>query len=212
MIDQAVLSQMQRQLLEEPDGGQTWPSLLWTRDEVIHLLTQRQNRMLKETLLLVSLASPSLTVNIGDHRIALPADCIRVVTAVWRGNDGTVKELSRLDSFEADHALPTWELTNATYPIGYMEFDALQAQIQIAPAPSVAGVIELLYVACGAALTGNGVSLAVPDEVEPGLRYGTLADALGKDGRGQDLERAKYCEDRYQLGNEAIRLILKGWA
>lgn len=212
MIDQALLTQLQYALLEEPDGGQSWPSGLWTRDEVVQLLTERQDRLQKDAQVLISLASPNLTVAIGAKRIALPVDCILPLVVVWRGSNGIVRELLRADSFEADHLIPTWELTNASYPLVYMQADALQNQIQIAPGPTVAGEIELLYLPTGTALTGNGVSLIVPDDLTPILKYAVLQDQLSKDGRGQDLQRAQYCGERYQLGVEAIRLMIDGWA
>jgi hypothetical protein len=210
--DQQVLSEIQVVLLEPPDGGQAWPSGLWTRDEVVSLLAHRRNRLLKETLVLVKLASPSLTVNIGDHRIALPTDWVRTVCLVWRGNDGVVRELVTSDAFESDHGLPTWEATNDTAPLVYHEWDALNLQVEIAPAPSVAGVLELLYVPTGAVLTGNNVPLDVPDDLAHVVKYGCLADQLRKEGRGQDLTRAGYCQDRFDLGVLATRLLLEGWA
>lgn len=210
--DQEVLSELQSALVEIPDGGGTWPSGLWTRDEVVSLLSHRQNRLLKESLLLVKLASPNLTVNIGDHRIALPTDWVRTITIVWRGNNGVVRELVPSDSFISDHGISTWESTNGPYPLVYHEWDALNLQVEIAPAPTVAGTLELLYVPTGTALTGNGVTFAVPDELTHVVKYGCLADQLRKDGRGQDLQRAEYCESRFALGVMAAQLILRGWA
>lgn len=210
MTDQSLLSEVQAALVEPADGGATWPSGLWVREEVTAQLTERQHRFLKDTLALISVSS-NITVNIGDHRLALPADWIRTVSVVWLGSDGTIRELLRADSFEADHAIPTWAGTNGT-PIVYMEYDAEQLEIQIAPGPTVAGNLSLLYVAKGTTLTGDGTSLTVPDDLAHALKYGLLADLLSKDGRGKDPGRAGYCEERFALAIEASRLMLKGWA
>ena len=142
-LDQDILSECQRALLEPIDGGAAWASQLWTHDEVVSLLSHRQNRLLKECLLLVTLASPSLTVNIGDHRIALPTDWLRTISLVWHGNDGVVRELVSADSWQSDHAIPTWESANGQ-PLVYHEQEALTLQVEIAPAPTVAGTLELL--------------------------------------------------------------------
>ena len=64
----------------------------------------------------------------------------------------------------------------------------------------------------GTTLTGAGVAIDLPDEFAHVLKYGTLADQLRKDGRGQDLGRADYAQQRFDLGVEAARLILAGWA
>lgn len=209
--DQALFSNIQTALIEPPNGGQSWPSGLWTRDEVIGASNQRQHRFLHDTLLLVGISS-ALPVIIGQHRVNLPADWLRTVSVVWTGNDGTVRELPRADSFEADCIIPTWEATNTNAPLVYSEYETPTLQIQIAPAPSVAGSLQLLYVPIGTELNGNGELLVVPDELEHGIRYGALADLLSKDGRGKDPVRAKYCEDRFDLAIELTRIILKGWS
>lgn len=210
-IDQALFSNVQFALIEPPNGGQSWPSGLWTRDEVIGAANQRQDRLLHDTLLLVSVSS-LLPVIIGQHRVDLPTNWLRTVSVVWRGNDGTVRELLRSDSYELDHALSTWESTNATYPLVYSEFETPNLQIQIGPAPTVAGNLDLLFVPNGTEMNGNGVSLVVPDELEHGVRYGMLSDLLSKDGRGKDAARAQYCENRFDLAVELTRIVLKGWA
>lgn len=210
--DQTLLSALQIALVEPPDGGATWVSDLWGRGEVIALANQRQDRLLKDTLLLVNVASPQLTVGVGVHRIALPADWLRTLSVVWVGSDSTVRELVRVDSKEADATLATWESTNTAYPLAYMDEETPHLQIQIAPAPTVSGVLDLLYVALGSEMNGNGVNLTVPDELEHAVRYGVLADLLSKDGRGKDAARAGYCAQRFDLAVEATNIILRGWA
>jgi hypothetical protein len=207
--DQALMQQIQYALLEPPDGGQNWPSQLWTRDEVIARCNERQNRLLHETMLLIGIAN--IAVLASTHRIALPSDHMRTASVVWRGSDGTVRELLRSDSFEADHAMPTWELTDTTYPLVYMDEETPSGFFQIGPAPSVAGTIELLYIPLGTTLNGAGEILVVPDEFMPSVKYGALIDLLRKDGRGQDLAKAEYAEQRYQLGVDAAKIILNGW-
>ena len=208
--DQTLMSNIQVNLIEPPNGGQTYPSGLWTRDEVIAACNYRQDRLLHDTLLEVGI-SALIPVIIGQHRVNLPSDWLRTVTVVWRGSNGTVRELVRSSSFEADHTITTWESANST-PLSYHEFETPNLQIQIAPAPDVAGNLELLYCPTGTELNGNGELLVVPDELEHGVRYGTLADLLSKDGRGKDPTRAQYCEDRFTLVIELTRIILDGWA
>ena len=209
--DQKLLQQIQYAVIEPPDGGQSWPSQLWTRDEVLGLANQRQDRFLHDTLLLVGIAILS-PVNIGDHSIALPADWTRTVSLVWRGNDGIVRELQRVDTFEADHAIPTWFTTNGV-PLFYMEDDVPSSGVvQFGPAPTVAGTLELLYVPLGTPLNGNGEILVVPDECAHVIKYAVLADMLSKDGRGRKPAEAEYCEQRVTLAKQAVDLILEGWA
>lgn len=204
-----MLSRIQAALIEPRNGGQSFPSQLWSRDEVLAIANQRQQALLQDTLLLLGLVTIT-PVNIGDHRVALPSDWIRTVTVVWRGNDGTVRELMRSDSFETDHVLPNWEAVDST-PLVYHEQEAPNGFLQIAPGPDVAGSIDLLYVPQGVELTGSGELLTVPDELEHAIRYGNLADLLAKDGRGKDAARAAYCEQRYKLASDLTKIIIEGW-
>jgi hypothetical protein len=208
--DQALAQQIQYHLVEPPDGGQTFTSGLWDRDEVFNVITQRQNLMLHETFLLVGIANVAVVA--GTSRVTLPTDLLKLMTLVWRGVDGTVREILRSDSFEADQAIPSWELTTTTAPLVYMEEETPSGEVQLAPAPAVNGTLEVLYVPVGTFLTGDGEILVLPDELMPGVKYGAMADLLAKDGRGQDLERAAYCTERYEFANEIALLLLKGWA
>lgn len=210
MNDQDQMTAIQYALVEPPDGGNDWPSGLWTRDEVVSALNQRQAKLLKNTLLVVT--SGSLPVVGGDHRLALPSDLLRIVSVLWLGVDGLIRELPRVDSFEADHAIPTWDAVPTTAPLVYMEYDAGTLTIQIAPAPLVAGTLAVLYVPHGTTLTGDGVALTVPDELAHAVKYGALADLLSKDGRGKDTARAEYAEQRFDLAVDLTHILLNGWS
>jgi len=211
VIDQVILTALQYATIEPPDGGASWPSGLWSREEVLSYLNQRQDRLLKNSLIEVKVSNPDVAFVAGDRQKALPADWARTVSAVWVGSDGTIRELQRVDSFEADHAIADWRISSGD-PLFYMEFDSPNLTIEIGPAPLVPGEVLLLYVPVGAALTGNGVSLTVADELETAIKYGALADMFGKDGRAQDLSRSAYCETRFHMVVEAAKLILEGWA
>lgn len=212
MIDQSLLTAIQYAVVEPPDGGAAWPSGLWNRDEVLSYLNQRQDRLLKQSLIHVK-TSPAIAVPALARVLALPADWLRTVSVVWTGNDGQIRELQRVDLFEVDHADTDLSRTaTASLPLYYMEYDPANLEVEIGPAPTGVGSLSVLYVPVGTELTGNGVSILVPDELETSLKYGTLADMLGKDGRGKDPTRAAYGEERFQMGIEAAKLILEGWA
>lgn len=209
--DQSLLQQCQYALLEPPDGGQSFPSGLWTRDELLIYANQRQDAFLHDTLLLVGVAL--LPVAAGSFLIDLPEDWSRTLSVVWRGDDGGVKELQRVDSFEADHADPLWGTTGSALPLFYMDDDVpASRQVRIGPAPTGDGDLELLYIPAGTPLNGNGEILVLPDELAHVVKYGVLAEALSKDGRGRDPSRAQYCEQRVDLAKQAVEIILRGWS
>jgi hypothetical protein len=98
-----------------------------------------------------------------------------------------------------------------------MDYEGPTRQIQLAPAPNQIGYLDLVYVAQGDPLgayldtVSPNVDLTVPDEFASAVKYGVLADAFGKDGRGKDPQRAAYCEQRYQLAQQVAEIILNGW-
>src|SRR6185436_9652912 len=122
-LDQDLLNEIQYAVVEPPDGGGSWPSGLWRRDEVLSALNYSQDQFLKETLSLLKVATLSPLL-LGVARVALPTDWLRTMTVVWEGNvSGIRRELQRSDVFEADHMIPTWATVNAT-PMIYLETDS----------------------------------------------------------------------------------------
>jgi hypothetical protein len=210
VTDQALLEEVQYALVEPPDLGSTWPSGLWTQAEMLAYANQRQARLLKETLLQVGIAAP-IAVAAGTLRVTLPDDWIRTYRVVWRGSDGVVRALGRDDAFSADHGLPSWPLTRGT-PLIYMDQETPTLTLQLAPAPDVDGLLDLYYIPLPSPLDLSPEILTVQDEFAHGLKYGVLADALGKDGRGRDVGRSTYAQQRYELGADLARLIIKGWS
>lgn len=206
MTDQELLSDLQYALLEPPNGGATFPSGLWTPAEVLASSNMRQDLLLKRTQLLIGQVTVSVAQ--GVARVALPDDWLMTWQVVWRGSDGTVRELIRSDQFQTDHAQPSWPSDQDT-PQVYFDHDQALLQLQIAPLPIVAGDLDIFYVPAGATLDGTGENLTVPDELAPTLKFGILADLLGKDGRGRSPERASYANGRFQLGIEVSELILR---
>lgn len=209
--DQDLLEHLQYMVLEPPDGGQSWPSGLWDREEVLDYLTQRQNRLIKETLLAVGEAAP-VALAINTRTIALPQDCVKVIRVVWIGNNGVTRPVERSDAWGADHHLPTWPTATGAFPLVYIEQLEDTLTLTVAPAPAVAGQVLVQYVGTAPRLSGDGELFGVPDPCLRPIFWGALADMVAKVGRGHDPRRGQHAELRYQLGREAIRLILGGRA
>jgi len=197
VTDRALLEEIQYTVIEAPDLGATWASGLWTVTEVLAYANQRQYRFMKDTEIVLS--TSSITANTGaGNSFALPTDWISTYRAGWKQST-TYRPLQRSDTWQADHAIPTWEATAGT-PKLFMDAETPTLTIQIAPAPDTNGTIELIYVALTTLLDRSGVNLTVPDEFAPYIKWGILADMLSKVGRGQDLDRAGYCEQRFSEG------------
>lgn len=211
MIEQDLLTAVQYALLEPPTGGTSWLSELWTMEEVLTYLDLRQQRLLKATHMEVGIADiPGV---ITQSRYTLPEDWMATVLLAWIDTaSGRVRELPRADGAQADLGNSTWESTSGI-PLAYSDTETPPRTVALIPAPAAAGTLRLIYVPLASHPTIVGEPLAVPDEWGlPVVKYGVLADCLGKAGRGQDLPRARYCEWRTRLGEGVTKLLLSGGA
>jgi len=210
VIDQALLTEIQYAVLEPPDGGQTWPSEIWTRAEVLGSLNTHLWAWLRDTHAIITRTELAiLAADLGI--VALPADWLATGSAVWRTAAGVRTPLGPVDRFEGDLALPTWETVPGT-PLGIDEFEDDTLTLKLVPIPDADGTLELLYVARTAEVFGAGITLPVPEEFLSGIKYGVLGGMLRTVGRMVDPGRAAYCEQRYDLTVLLTKILLGGWA
>ena len=203
--DQQIMNMIQFVMIETPNNGATWDSGLWTQTEVIDYLNHRQNRFLKDTHLQIGIANIDAVQGTAEYN--LPDDWINTVRVAWIALDGTTKELTRSDVWEADYGIPTWSYVQATPKVYY---DGKPLVIKIMPVPNAAGTIQVHYVPLASIFDGTGEIATVPDEFVHPIKYGALTDMFSKIGRAND-PRAQYCSQRYLLGQEIARLLLGGW-
>lgn len=211
ITDAAMLSEIQQLLLEQAvDGGVTW-SEFWTAAEVLNAANDAQSQFLKDTAILVKRASINTVPNVLRH--PLPSDWLLTYSVDYQRADGGFFELSRADGMQADLLNPDWQYNMArTNPQSYTDGELPTLQLQVMPAVDSPGILWVLYLYIGAALSNAGaVNLTVPDEFEPAIRWKTIETLLRKIGRALDIERADYCEVRYQEGVAAAKIMLEGW-
>lgn len=206
--DQAALNTIQYRLIETPNSGASMTSDLWTITELAAYLSQRQDRFIADAR--ACCAVDSQAVSLDDQSHDLPETCLRLLHALWKDTaTGTWRDLFRASAWEIDCATPLAQSVSAARPKAYLEVEAEQNTIRTYP-PAAAGTLESLYLVAGTALSNSGVAFLVPDDFVPAIIWGALADALGKSGRGQDLQRAAYCEQRFAEGVELARLTMLG--
>lgn len=208
VTDQQLLTEIQYALVEPTvDAGVTWTAL-WTAEEVLLLANWKQRQFLRETACVISQAVLLTIPNV--HRHPLPIDWIVTLAVGWRRPNGTSYALHPATEVDATFAVTSWHTEPVIDPIAYTEVELPTLQIQILPASSDAGLIDLLYQALGATLLGTGIALTVPDDCAWIVKWGMLAPLLDKVGRSADPARAAYAETRYRLGVELVRSILRG--
>lgn len=210
ITDQAIFNEIQNSLLETPNSGASYSSGHWTASEVIGYANTRQQEFLKLTGILLTRATLSTIPQINRH--TLPTAHITTHRVVYLSAAGVYTEIPRGDGYEADHGAADWPFNGTPVPAIYTDGEVPTTQIQTMPAASAIGVLQVLFVALPAILTGLGVALTVPDEFTPAIKWGIVSDMLGKVGRGQDPARAAWAEAQYQLGVEAAKVMLEGWS
>lgn len=205
ITDQELLDEIQRAVIEAPDSGASWPSGLWTQAEILGYANQRQDRFLKETKISCSWLNTPMNAQVPQQDLPDGWLATRNAFAV---SAGTALPLSPVSRREADLLGADWA-TNAGTPQWYISEEWATRQISLVPAPQISGVLHLYAALVGQALDRSGIALSAPDECQPYLYYGILADMFGKQGRAYDQPRAAYCEARFAEGIALSQALLK---
>lgn len=209
-LDSALFSAVQRKLLEPADGGVTFFTERWTSAELSRVATDRQDTFLKFSHLQIGLSAPIPEVA-NQAQYALPSDWIATVAVIRTPAVGKSYLLDLTDSYDVDNYNSAWQSASGR-PIACRDVETPTRTIELMPPPAApVGSFSLYYVPRGTLLDGSGEPLVLPDELGlPVLMHGILADLLGKVGRGQDLPRATYSKQRWDMGYEIAELLLSG--
>jgi hypothetical protein len=216
VIDQDLLSEVQYALMELPptsdeaDGGATWPSEVWRREDVLQAVTDAQATVLRTTKLLVTYVEQ---VVVPDARsVTLPADWLAHAHLAFRQQSLQIRGyLPPFDVFEADQAQDGWEETPG-FPLGYLDGDTHTREIRLVPTPEALGILENTYVPQPDPVDGNGSDLLIPEIAISAVKYRTLQQLLSGPHRLQDPERAGYCDERAAVIEATVQMLLQGGA
>jgi hypothetical protein len=188
----------------------TLSSGLWTLAEVATYLTERQNALNAAAGLVLARTTVAVAA---DSKATLPADWSATHRVSWHPAFapliGRTFHVERGDRFAAYASLPE-------RPSIYDDHSGGTRVLELFPPPTASdGTLDLLYISTLMAFALNPaapVTCSLPADFVPYIVYGACADMLSKAGRGQDLERAKYCELRYAEGTALANLLLEGFA
>lgn len=212
VTDLELLKRITYHLLENGDADATGNSLMSTQFSIQEMLDNMnliQQRLLRDCAPVVLRATQGSTP--GQNRYSLPPDHIHTRRMTWQAQaSGKAKALISTDAYSLDRGTPDWEQNTGT-PRYFNEGSNLPTlEFDLIKAPSQAGTIGLTYVPQPPTLTGLGVSLMVPDEMESAVLYGAMGELLSGDGDAIDPERAEYCEQRYSLAVEMANALILG--
>lgn len=209
MTDQDILTQIQYVLIETPDGGATVSSGLWTTTELTEAINAAQQWMMREVWPLVT--RTTLVTIPNQQRHDLPTDWMETIRVGYIEADGDSASLARDSSWSADYLDHAWTYTMQPRPLAYSDAGTPIPQLQVFPAASDNGVLDVWYAAVPPTLSNNGVVWALPDYFIYPCKWKALAILWAKDGRGQDLPRAQAALARADEGLEAAKILVGGW-
>lgn len=209
MTDTEILTEIQLALIETPDGGLTVSSGLWTVNELIEALNTAQLWALRELWPVVS--TTTLTTVPNQGRYDLPQTWLETIRVAWVDANGDTTSLGRDSSWSADYVDHDWTYNLSPSPLTYNDSDGPMPQIQVMPAGSDNGVLDVWFVSLPPSLSNTGVAWTLPDVLVPMCKWKALALLLGKSGRGQDLPRAAQALARAEEGLSAATALLQGW-
>lgn len=216
VTDRAIASVMLYHLLEPQLSGSSWVGTdQFDIAKIQGALQNRCDRFLGDTGMVVTLLLQTggtialSTVNLVPSII----DIRRVAWVDTAGpNSGIYSTLWKSNEWEINSFLPNYVGTGSGEPTGdppqvYSVSVTTPNLMQLAPVPTQLGNLEMCVVQTGPTLniTGAGVNVNIPDDFTWAVKFGAMADLLSGDGQAKDLERAAYCEQRYQEGVELAK-------
>lgn len=204
VTDTDIISLIQYHLLE-PATGNTWTgSEQFTLADITSALNKRRDAFLLETG--VVLTSFTQILPAGSNTFSLPETTLRTQNMHWTGATSGIDWPILPDDIANQRNYSTSYLLTQGVPQTYSSISGQPFGFTIAPVTNEPGTLRVLVVKSGSLLGITGTPLGIPDDMSPAIKWGVLADMFGKEGPGQDLPRAYFCERRYKLFIELAKI------
>lgn len=200
LTNTALFTLMEYHLLEPATGG-TWTgtsqfsiadlslALQRCRDEAIQISNCNQ-------------ANPApIQTTPGNRTIPLPDTFLDVPRARWVPKTGAPSTLQRTDDTALNYYQSGYLQEDPATPKQYNINSLPPLQLEVDIPPVSEGAYDLLALMSGPAFNPpNDALLNVPDDNAWILKWGALADVLGRESEATDRLRAAYCQRRYTDG------------
>lgn len=122
----------------------------------------------------------------------------------WVGTGGNINTTSPMfpeDSWAEQSFQQNYLQLPAGTPLTYLLSTEPPIAFDVDRPPGAAGQYELLTVEAGQVLSTTAPStFTIPNDWIHLIKWGALADLLGRESNAKDVLRAKYCEQRYRMG------------
>lgn len=204
VTDKDISKLIQYHLLE-PSTGSTWTgSEQFTITDVAESLERRRDLLLSETGAVVTHATQVCPPNSG--LVTFANTTMQLRRLAWTGGISAVTWPILPEDINSQRNYSTSLLNTQGIPLTYSTFSTQPLQALIAPPTNEPGTLDILSINAGTDLDCSGIVLGVPDDMSWIVKWGALADMLGKEGPAQDLSRSYFCERRWRLGMELAKV------
>jgi hypothetical protein len=203
VTDREVISFLLYNLIEpQLDGSFNYVGTdMFTLSDIVSAVQRRRDQFLLETGMVTGqsiINGPIPPAN----RVALADKVIDVKRAAWIDNlSHNYSTLWRTDEYAAESFQFGWATAPENPPTNFSTAVVPPITLSVIPPPQASGQIELITTSSGAVLNpASGVLLGIPDDFAWVVRFGALADLLGREGQSRDSGRAQYAEARWTEG------------
>jgi len=197
VTDSYLYTIIEYHLLEPAVGSGPWTgSAQFSLDDILNAVQRRHNEMLGVTGCNVAHSVTSAT----PDRIYLPNTVLDLRRVAYVAGSGAVSPMFQDDTW----GIQAYDQSYTVQPPGVPSLYRVSTEPLLsfdADVPPLPGQYDLLTLNAGATLTLlSSSTFLVPDDWTWVLKWGALADLLGRESNAKDLLRAKYCEGRYRQG------------
>lgn len=205
VTDQDIYTLIEYHFLEPPTAAVWTGTNQFTIDDLIGAVQRRRDQLLYETGHQIT----RTIVNAVGYETTLADTFIDVRRIAWLPNpdetDYSNSPLWRDDQWSINsykrNQVPTFAVPT-TYRLSTQPPLTFSTDYK----PPVTGNYEVLSIESGVVLSaGAATVLAVPDDFAWVIKYGAMADLLGRESVARDPMRAQYCELRYRQGLALLR-------
>lgn len=200
--------------LQEPPTGATWTGTdQFSIDDFSEALQRRRDQILQVTGCNIGPFSTIFSVTPGTNRVELPDSPTQSILDVRRIRFLPVgtpvippSTLYREDQLAFQYFASAFEQTSGI-PMAWDVLAGPPLFITFDTKINVANTLDILGILSAGMISPPTASpLYIPDDWYWGLKFGMMADLLSKEAESTDLERAAYCEQRWQ---ECLKLMVE---
>lgn len=205
-----LLSRVAYDLQEDSNLFNNVEPHLWTPDEMLGYVQDAETGFLKETGIIK--LDTTFIVSPGATRIVDKPDGVMFISRVSVGG----KPMRRQSALDLERQDYMWRTQEDTRPGSYHEDHLPIDKIELNRVPKVGSSIRFIYTQVPEDYPpypdGYNTFLTVPDAWEPYIRWEVIAQALAKDGDGQDVQRSIFAHNQFKFGIALAKKMAKGTA